>query len=93
MNGTLRARLRSMAQPLDCVLYIGKDGITANVIESADQALTARELIKCSVQQNCALTARQASDALCEALNAEGISCTGRKFVLYRMSEDNILGL
>ena len=93
MKGKQRAVLRGLAQPLDCVVYIGKDGITDNVIEAADQAITARELIKCSVQQNCALSAREASDMLCAALEAEGISCSGRKFVLYRRSENNILGL
>lgn len=33
------------------------------------------------------LTAREASDLICQALGAEGISCVGTKFVLWRKSE------
>ena len=33
------------------------------------------------------LTAREASDAICEALGAEGIGCVGTKFVIWRKSE------
>ena len=33
------------------------------------------------------MTAREVSDALCEALNAEGIQCVGNKFVIWRHSE------
>lgn len=93
MTGKERANLRKIAQTYDCVLYVGKEGITESLAESARQAIEARELIKCSVQQNCDFTAREACDALCEILDAEGISCVGRKFVLYKRSEKNILGL
>ena len=93
MNGKQRAKLRGMAQTLDSIVFVGKEGITDTVAASADQALEARELIKCSVQQNCPLSAREASDILAGRLGAEGVSCTGRKFVLYRRSEENILGL
>ena len=33
------------------------------------------------------LTAREASDAICEALGAEGIGCVGTKFIVWRKSE------
>ena len=33
------------------------------------------------------LTAREASDAICEALGAEGVACVGTKFVIWRKSE------
>ena len=93
MTGKERANLRKISQTYDCIVYVGKDGITESLVESVSQALEARELIKGSVQQNCDLTARQVCDALCEILDAEGISCVGRKFVIYRRSEKNILGL
>ncbi len=81
-----RAKLRGMAQTLEPILYIGKDGIADNLIKQADDALEARELIKGSVQQNSAYTAREACDELAERLKAEGVSAIGRKFVLYRES-------
>ena len=42
-----RAYLRGLANPLDTILMVGKGGVTGDVIQQADQALTARELIKC----------------------------------------------
>ena len=33
------------------------------------------------------MSAREVSDAICEATGAEGISCVGSKFVIYRFSE------
>ena len=91
MNGKQRAFLRKMSQSYPVVVYIGKEGISLNVIDSVKQALEARELIKCSVQQNSDISAREASDMLCSELGAEGISCAGRKFVIYKQSEKKII--
>ena len=33
------------------------------------------------------MSAREVSDAICEATGAEGVSCVGSKFVIYRFSE------
>ena len=84
-----RANLRSMANTMDTILYIGKDGITENTVKEAYDALEAREIIKCAVQQNCELTAREALDELCQRLHAEPVQCIGRRFVMYRESSTN----
>ena len=84
-----RANLRSMANTMETILYIGKDGITDNTVKEAYDALEARELIKCVVQQNCELTAREALDELCSRLGAEPVQCIGRRFVMYRESRKN----
>ncbi len=81
-----RAKLRGMAQHMEPIVHIGKEGMTENIIRQADEALEARELIKGTVQQNCDLSAREACDELAQTLNAEGVSVLGRKFVLYRKS-------
>lgn len=83
-----RAKLRGMAQALEPILHIGKDGITDNLLKQADDALEARELIKGTVQQNSAYSAREACDELAERLGADGVSAMGRKFVLYRESKE-----
>ncbi len=84
-----RAKLRSMANTLDVVLYIGKEGITENTIKEAYDVLEARELIKGSVQEGCELSAKEACAILCEQTHAQPVQCIGRKFVLYRESRDN----
>ena len=82
-----RAELRSQSNNLDTTLMVGKDGVTEAVIAEADKLLTARELIKGKVLESALMTAREVSDALCEATGADGVSCVGSKFVLYRFSE------
>ncbi len=82
-----RAALRAQANGIDTILHIGKGGVTEAVIAQADSALSARELIKGGVLENSMLTAREACDALCEALGADGVQVVGSKFVLYRKSE------
>ena len=84
-----RASLRGMANTLDTILYIGKEGITDNTVKEAYDALEARELIKCAVQQGCELTAREALDELCGRVHAEPVQCIGRRFVMYRRSREN----
>jgi RNA-binding protein len=85
-----RAALRAQANGIDTILLIGKGGVTDTVISQADSALTARELIKGGVLENSMLTAREACDALCEALGADGVQVVGNKFVLYRKSEKQV---
>ena len=84
-----RANLRSMANTMDTILYVGKEGVTDGTVKEAYDALEARELIKCAVQQNCDLSAREALDELCERLHAEPVQCIGRRFVMYRESSSN----
>lgn len=81
-----RAALRAQANGIDTILIIGKGGVTEAVIAQADSALEARELIKGGVLENSMLTAREACDALCEALGADGVQVVGNKFVIYRKS-------
>ena len=82
-----RAELRAQANTIDTTLMVGKDGVTEAVIGEADKLLTARELIKGKVLEAALMTAREVSDAICEATGAEGISCVGNKFVIWRFSE------
>jgi RNA-binding protein len=89
MTSKQRAKLRSMANTMDPILFIGKDGVTDGTVKEAYDALEARELIKCVVQQNCELTAREALDELCSRLGAEPVQCIGRRFVMYRESRKN----
>ena len=78
LSSKQRAYLRSLSNELDVIVHIGKDGIGENLVKQANDALEARELIKCRVLENSMLTAREA----CDELSA----LTRSKFVLYRPS-------
>ena len=42
-----RAQLRGLANSIDTIVHGGKDGLGENLIKQADDALEAREIIKC----------------------------------------------
>lgn len=86
LTGKQRAYLRSLAQKEECILYVGKAGVTEPVIAEAREALAARELVKGRVQESCMYTAAEAQQLLCEACDADGVQVIGKVFVLYKKS-------
>ena len=82
-----RAQLRGLANSLDTILQIGKDGIGENLVKQADDALEARELIKGRVlDNNIDYDARTAAEELAKATRSEVVQVIGTKFVLFRPS-------
>ena len=89
MTSKQRAYLRGLANTMDPVVHIGKDGITQPLVQQAWDALEARELIKVAVMRNAPFSStREACDALCEKVHAEAVQCIGSKFVLYRRARE-----
>lgn len=89
MTTRQRAALRAMANTMDPVLHIGKEGINENLIKQAWDALEARELIKVSVQRNAPFEAREACAELCERVHAQPVQVIGSKFVIYRKARED----
>lgn len=83
-----RAQLRGLANALDTIVHVGKDGIGENLLKQVEDALVARELIKCKALENSELSPREAADALAKATRADVIQVIGTKFVLFRQSHD-----
>ena len=79
-----RAQLRSLANELDAIVHIGKDGIGPNLAKQADDALEARELIKGRVLENSPLSPREGAEELARATRSQVVQVIGSKFVLYR---------
>ena len=80
-----RAQLRGLANGIDTILQIGKDGIGENLVKQADGFLEARELIKGKVlENNLEYDARTAAEELAKATRSEVVQVIGTKFVLYR---------
>ena len=82
-----RAELRAQANSIETTLMVGKEGVTETVIAEAETQLTARELIKGKVLETALMSPREVSDEICAATGADGVSCVGNKFVIYRFSE------
>lgn len=79
-----RAQLRSLANGIDTILIVGKEGLGENLVKQANDALEARELIKGKVLENAMMTAREAAEALAPLTRSDVVQVIGTKFVLYR---------
>ena len=84
LNSRQRAQLRGLANSIDTIIHIGKDGIGENLTKQANDALEARELIKGKVLENSMLTAREGAEELAQATRSQVVQVIGTKFVLYR---------
>lgn len=86
LNSKQRAALKAIASRTDAIFQIGKGGIGEAMIKSVSDALEARELIKLSVLENSAETARDAAEELARATDSEVVAVIGRKLILYKVS-------
>ena len=86
LNSRQRAQLRGLANAIDTIVHIGKDGIGENLVKQANDALEARELIKGKVLENSLLSTQEGAEALAQKTRSEVVQVIGSKFVLYRES-------
>ncbi|XCP83761.1 ribosome assembly RNA-binding protein YhbY [Roseburia hominis] len=89
MTSKQRAYLKSLAMTMDPILQIGKSGVTPEVTASVDEALTARELIKIHVLQNCLEDPKELGQLLGERTRSQVVQVIGRKIVLYKEGKDD----
>ena len=82
-----RSEFRAQANGLEVTLMVGKGGVSESVITEAENLLESHELVKGKVLETALLSAREASDAICEQTGADGISCVGYTFVIWRKSK------
>lgn len=83
-----RSYLRSLANTMDPIFQIGKNGLDENFLKQVEEALEARELIKIKILNNSEYEAREASNDICEAIGCEGVQSIGSKIVLYKESKN-----
>ena len=84
-----RAYLKSLAQKIEPIFQIGKNGLTPEITEAIDLALEAREIVKISVLQNCLEDPRDMAGMLSERTKSITVQIIGKKIVLYRPSKKN----
>lgn len=82
-----RAYLRSLAVDLDTIVMVGKSGMSPELTKQADDALTARELIKGKVLETAPLSSREAAEQIAADVQADVVQVICSKFVLYRKNE------
>ena len=81
-----RITLRSIASTIKSTVWIGKDGVTPNLLKQLEEELYNHELVKITVQESVSLTEDEVAE-IAVKLGAEVITTIGRKIVLYKHSE------
>lgn len=89
MTSKQRAYLKSLAMTMDPIFQVGKSSVTPELVMAISEALTARELIKLSVLQNCADDPRAIAEILAERTQAQVVQVIGKKIVLYKEGKDD----
>ncbi len=89
ITGNQRRFLKSLAHELSPMVYIGKAGLTENIIKEIDTNLEIRELVKVKLQEGCSLDPKEVANEIKDVLGAEFVQAIGKKFTLYRPSKEN----
>ncbi len=84
-----RAYLKGLAMKIDPIFQIGKSGISGEIIKQLSAALEARELIKINVLDSSPVSPAEAANEIAEATDAVCVQVIGKKFVLYKESENH----
>jgi RNA-binding protein len=79
-----RAALRAEAHHLEPVVHIGHQGVTPALVQSLDDALRTRELVKIQLGRQTELDVRTAANQLAATVSADVVQVIGRTATLYR---------
>ena len=83
-----RAELRAEAHHLTPAVHVGHQGLTDSVLQTLDDALRTRELVKVALAKTTDVSAKDASHQLAERLGADVVQTIGRTCTLFRENPD-----
>ena len=85
MTSRQRKYLRSLAHKLKPVIYVGKSGVSADIVKATNIALDDHELIKVKFIDN-KEKKQMFTDAICRETSADLAGMIGHVAILYRPS-------
>jgi len=89
LTGKQRSYLKGLANPMQAILQIGKDGVTDNFVAQLAQTISTKELVKISILESAAdLDVRETAFMLAEKTGSEFVQSIGRKIILYKQAEE-----
>lgn len=84
LNASQRQSLLAQAHHINPVVIIGKDGLSAGVINELDRGLLSHELIKIKILHGDRKQRTLLLEEICQQLNALTINHIGRILTIYR---------
>lgn len=89
LTGKERAYLKGLAQNIDPLIQLGKEGINEGFLKQMDKLLEDHELVKIKVLQNAPVEVDEIVDEILEKTGAEFVQKIGKKLTIYRESKEN----
>lgn len=88
LTGKQKRYLRSLANGLNPITQIGKDGLTDNLFNSIDEAFNTRELIKINKLKTCELELNVVAIEICRNCHCELVQTIGKTLVFYKRNKE-----
>ena len=88
LTGKQKKYLRSLGHHLQQSVIVGRDGISANLVESCEDGLQAHELIKIKLGQNCPVNKKEAAQELAAQTGSHLVQLIGKTILLYRSNPE-----
>ncbi len=89
LRGKDRRYLRRLGNALRPTVYLGKEGLSAAVIRSLNEAYANSELVKVRCERNSLLDRREVGEQLAAATEAHLVQVLGNTLLLYRPDPDD----
>ena len=80
--------LKALAHPLNPLVQIGKEGMSAGIIDTVKAELQNHELIKIKIGNNSGLEKHATSQAVAEQTESILVQLIGKVFVLYKSNPE-----
>ena len=81
-----RQKLISMAQTVEPLLILGKNGLSENVYGEIEAILDAREILKVKLLRSCEVTKEELIGSVMSNVGAECVNSLGNVVVFYKRS-------
>jgi len=88
MSGRERAELRGEAHHLSASVHVGHHGMTPAVVQTLDDALRTRELVKVALNRTVETDPKELARELAEATRAVVVQVIGKTATFYRENPD-----
>ena len=88
LTGRQLRYLRGLGHHLKPLVMLGRDGISDNVVSSANVVLGAHELIKVKIGNGCLLDRKEAAETLATGTGSTVVQILGNTFLIFRANPD-----
>ena len=88
LNSKQTRFLRGLGHHLSPLAMIGREGLSKSVVDSINDIVTAHELVKVKVQNNCPLEHKETAAELAAKTGAAVAQIIGKTILLYRENHD-----